>query len=145
MAASGLMLAAAPVLAMQQPAGAAETHASGSSSITFAKFGGGAATCTVFNDAYHNNNDPNQPYTLVGSGLSGADEACFNSVNLTITVSYRDHEGVRRTSTSTGFGTSVLRIGGTYSGITTSVTAIWFGCDSGASATCQATAVANPK
>jgi hypothetical protein len=145
MAASGLLLAAAPVAALQQPAGAAETQAHGERSLTFLKDGGGAATCTVLNDAFHNTDDPNQPYTLVSSGLSGSDNACFDFVAMTITVSYLDKNGVRRESSTSSFGTSVLQVGGTYSGITTSVHANWFDCDSSASATCEATATANPK
>jgi hypothetical protein len=145
MAASGLLLAAAPVAAMQQPAAAAQTEAHGSGAVTFVKEGGGVATCSVSDDAFHNTDNPNQPYTLVSSGLSGGDPACFDFVLMTITVTYKDHEGVRRTTTSSVFGTSTLQVGGTYSSITTSVRGDFFDCDASASATCTATATANPK
>jgi hypothetical protein len=139
------LLAAAPVAAMQQPAAAAQNSVEGTASLTFVTDTGGVATCTVTDDATHNTDDPNQPYIIMTSGLSGGDSACFDFVSLTITVSYKDKGGVRRTAVSNGFATSSLQIGGVYSGITTSVRADFFGCNPSASATCNTTAVANPK
>jgi hypothetical protein len=135
----------APLLASESRAGAAQTGATGTSSLTYVDNNGVAVTCSVEDDAFHNNDNANQPFTSVASGESGDLSDCLNTVLLTVTVSYKDRGGVRRTVTSSSFSTSSLVVQGTYSAITTSVRAQFFNCDSSRSATCEVTAFANPK
>jgi hypothetical protein len=142
---AGLMTAVAPFVMAQQPAAAATTTASSHAALTFVDTGGQTVTCTVSDDAVHNTDSPNQPYVVVSSGLSGGSSDCFESVLLTITTSYNDKSGVRRTTTSSAFATSTLKVEGTYPTISTTVTASYFNCDSSRSATCTIATQAAPK
>jgi hypothetical protein len=128
-----------------QPASAASYNVDKFVSLTFVNTNGAPRTCTVEDDATHNNDNANQPYTLVVSGEGGDLNDCIDRVLLTVTVSYKDRDGVRRTVSSSGFSTSDLTVQGTYSAISTSVRAQYLDCDASQSATCEVTAVANPK
>jgi hypothetical protein len=134
----------APVVAAQ-PASASSSTMVTSAALTFVDGNGTTVTCTVQDSAKHNTDNPNQPTTSVDSGESGDFNDCIDFVVLISTISYKDRGGVRRTVTSSGFATGNLTAQGTYSAISTSVTAEYFNCDSSRSATCKVTAVANPK
>lgn len=143
LAASGVLLAAVPVAMMQQPAAAAETTDFTFASVTFIPVGGGAATCRIDNNSTHNTDDPNQPYVEVQVVLEGGGP-CISNVGTTITISYKDKGGVRRTASSGQLNGGTLKVEGAYSSITTTAHAQYFSCSS-SSASCEATAVAHPK
>ena len=145
---AGLMavgLAVGVSLIAAQPASAANFNVDHFVSLTFINTNGAGRTCTVEDDATHNNDNANQPYTLVVSGEGGDLNDCIDRVLLTVTISYKDRDGVRRTVTSSGFSTSNLRAEGTFSAISTSVRAQYLNCDANQSAACDVTVTANPK
>ncbi len=141
----GVLFAGGSLAVQGGRADAASYRVDSQKALTFVKDGGGAVTCTVFNSTVHNTDNASQPYVGVGSGLSGADNACFDFVLLTITVTYNDKSGVRRSARFGAFATGSVTIEGTYSPIKTTVTAEFFDCDSNQSASCLVTAEASPK
>jgi hypothetical protein len=138
-------LAVGVSLIAAQPASAANYNVDNFKSLTFINTNGAGRTCTVEDDATHNNDNANQPYTLVASGEGGDLTDCINRVLLTVTISYKDRDGVPRTVTSSGFSTSNLQAQGTYSAISTSVLAQYLNCDANQSASCEVTVTSNPK
>jgi hypothetical protein len=141
----GGLFAAGPLAVQGGPAGAASSQINSQQSLTFVTSGGGVATCTVFNSTTHNTDAANQPFVTTVSGLGGADGSCFDFVLLSIKITYKDKSGVRRSSTYDAFATGTAKVEGTYSPITTTVTADYFDCDPSRSATCTVTAQASPK
>jgi hypothetical protein len=142
---AGMCVVLAPLLASESRAGAAQTGATGTSSLTYVDDNGVAVTCSIEDDAFHNNDNANQPFTSLTSGESGDVNDCLNTALLTVTVSYKDRGGIQRTVTTSSFSTTNIVVQGTYSAIATSVRAQFFRCDSSRSATCEVTAFANPK
>jgi hypothetical protein len=132
-------------LVAAQPADAATHTVTKSAALTFVNFEGATITCGISVTASHNDDTPGQPYTQVSTGESGTTSDCFDYVDLTITLSYKDHEGVRRKVESIAFAPSVLTVQGTFSSITASLRGDFFSCDSSMSASCAITATASPK
>ena len=144
MMATGVGVAFAP-FAVATPAGAASNHVDAQASLTFVTTSGATVTCTVLNSTTHNTDNPNQPYTATGSGESGCASECFDFVLLSTTITYKDKSGALQTASYDAFATGSSKVTGTYSAITTSVTADYFDCDASRSATCLSTAIAHPK
>ncbi len=100
LAAVALMAAVAPLLASQQPAGAANNDDNQSRQISFVDYGGIGATCTVVNDSHHNTTAHTASAYAVLYGTS----ACHDpNIYLVLTVTGKDETGVSHTATGTGY------------------------------------------
>jgi hypothetical protein len=134
----GLLLVSGPL------ANAATNRDDTTKDISFGDHRDIAADCTVHNNTGHNNDDPNQPYTRVIGFSSGDSNACTIDIHITVTVTYKDKDGIGRTSTIASAGQFDATIGGTYSAINTSVAIHYNNCDYNAFI-CDATATSHPK
>ena len=135
----------AGLLAVQASPAVATSSASSSQALTFVTDGGATVTCTVRNDTTYNTDNANQPFVTTASGESGQSSACFDFVLFDIAISYKDKSGVRRTASFSSFDTGFAKVEGTYSPVTTTVTATYFDCDETQSAACTASARTSPK
>jgi hypothetical protein len=147
--AAGLVLAVAPLLvATAQPAGAAETIASASGSVTFVRSGDGTAvTCSAGVSAVHDTDDATHPFVRIfeSAGFGGDHRAdCLESVTWSVVVTYKDTGGNTQTSTYC-CAFSGATIGGAKSKVTVALTVEYLNCNPDLSATCTATYSASPK
>jgi hypothetical protein len=126
------------------PAGASTTTANSNASITFTDTNGVSQTCTVYDYASHTNDDPNQPSTQVVSGMGGSGSGCFE-FTMTIFVRYDDRNGVTRTARFSSLSTGDAQVEGTFSHISTSVSARFFNCSTQNGQRCDVIAIAAPK
>jgi hypothetical protein len=140
-----LLAAVTPLLIVQQPASAADNYADKQGQITFIDDFGQAYTCPLNNDTDHNTDNSNQPYTHVDA-FAGGQAPCYQGVDLTVTIHYKDKNGVARQASAEGSGNSLrLTEPNTYSAITTTVTAHYYSCDANASASCDLAVTVAPK
>jgi hypothetical protein len=145
-ATAGLLAGVASLVAAD-PA-AASSNASADGSLTFARYGDGAAvTCTAGFTASHNTDDPNHPYVQIYESfafLTAFERECYDDAYITLTVTYTDADGRTQTTTS-GSPPGTLRVGGAKSNVTVAMTTYYTDCNPNASATCENTVTAHPK
>src|SRR4051794_17653808 len=101
LAGARLLTAAAPFILMQEPAGAAVNDDNKSAQLTFAAYGGGAVTCTVYNSSNHDTTNK----TATASGSSYGPSQCYDagSTYYTVTVSAKDENGVTHSTTASAY------------------------------------------
>jgi hypothetical protein len=145
MLAAGAGLALTPLVLQAAPAGAATFTANSQGAVTFVDIYGNSATCQIYNRTTHNTDNSNQPYTLVDAGWGGDSSSCFDYVVVRLQVSYKDDNGARRNVVTSNESPGTLKVEGTYSSITSTVSAEYSDCDAVQSASCTARAVSNPK
>jgi hypothetical protein len=142
MAAAGLMTAATPLVLGQQPAGAAVTTDDDEAEITFeTRSGGQTITCLAQLEVVHDTDDADQPELSVSPSLSGPVAACTDTVTR-VTATYKDQDGITRTSTVDGLGAPGLVVQGAYSATSATVHFFYDDCQS---STCDVTLTASPK
>jgi hypothetical protein len=147
---AGLMAAVAPVLALQAPAGAAQTNADAHAGLTFVDGSGLTVTCTDFLNANHNTDDPKNPYVMYGLSAqqSGGDSGladCDNEVDAFVTITYKDTHGQAQSSSfQSGLGQQVF-IGGAASAVQVKAAIHLYNCNSTLSASCDLTVAVAPK
>src|ERR1700737_3724898 len=140
-----LAIGFAPAVALVAMVGLGGCTSTVESSATLAFFdtSGAMQRCTVSDLAQHNNDDPNQPYTTVASGMSGGN-GCVSRTSFLIFVHWDDKKGVTRTARFPSSSTGFVKIEGTYSNIGTSVDATFLSCDTSSGQRCDVIAIANP-
>jgi hypothetical protein len=147
---AGLIAAVAPVLALQAPAGAAQTNANTQAGLTFIDGSGLTVTCTDFLNANHNKDDPKNPYVMyaLSAEQSGGDdngEDCFDQVDAFVTITYKDGHGqAQSSSVQSGLGQQVV-IGGAVSAVKVSAAIHFYNCNATLSAACDLTFAVAPK
>ena len=131
-----------PVLVGATPAAAAVNTASGNGSLTFITYQGDGITCPLQDQASHDTS----ANTAFARGVSLGEPRCIESnVLVTVTITYKDENGLTHTSRSRGDDIVELSVDHAKSNIRTTVTATYLACDQSASATCEQTITANPK
>jgi hypothetical protein len=144
MVATGLMTAATPLVLGQQPAGAAVTSDHDEAEITFVtESGGQEITCFADLEAIHDTDQPDQPVFEISPSLSGPQGACIDVV-VRITASYKDQDGITRTTTVDGTGAPVIVVQGAYTNTTATVDFSYGDCDT-SSSSCGVILTASPK
>jgi hypothetical protein len=136
MAAAGVVAATSPVLFLQQPAGAAVTR-----DVTT---GGATVRCDVWLYATHDTDNPNRPVFNIGMAIGGS-PGCNDAVNTFTTATYKDADGVTRTTHAYAEGLGGLTIEGAYTGTTGTVQFSFLDCSEAQSPSCGISLTGSPK
>jgi hypothetical protein len=144
MAAAGVVAATSPVLFLQQPAGAAVTRDDKTGSLQYVTTGGATVRCDVWLYATHDTDNPNRPVFNIGMAIGGS-PGCNDAVNTFTTATYRDADGVTRTTHAYADGLGGLTIEGAYTGTTGTVQFSFLDCSEAQSASCAISLTGSPK
>ena len=144
LAAVGLLTAGTPLVLGAQPAGAAETFDEDEVELTIVtESGGDTIECFAHLTAIHDTDDADQPTFDFGVGVGGDTAACIDTA-VTMTASYKDQDGITRTTTVSSTGGPAAVVQGAYTNTTVTAEVFWSDCDTTV-AVCEATLTASPK
>ncbi|MDQ6695834.1 MAG: hypothetical protein M3Z46_00055 [Actinomycetota bacterium] len=143
LAAVALLTAVAPLLAVQQPAGAVNNDDDQSGQLTFVDYSGNAATCTLVNDSHH---DTNAHSASAYAVLYGTADCHYPNAYLILTVVGNDENGVSHTATGTGYSDNfTVTLDHAVSSIRTFADVHFQNCNPNTSASCALAVGAAPK
>ena len=137
-------LTATPLLISQQPAAARVTGASDEETLEFVTNEGASVECTVGIGAQHNTDDEDQPYLRFSTTIS-SQEGCRDTLQVRVTATYDDSQGVQRRVTYLAWGPGDGVVEGAYTRTSVSARFFFNNCDMTQGDPCDVTVTASPK